>query len=244
MTAPVRGSEATCIGDPRLRCRSDERFRRAHRAFSAPRFQMLYRCWLTDGDAVFVPVSSTAITEALARGTARIESQVLLLSYDHLSPFGEARAFVSTRGRGGRHTLHTASSDSSRLIAISSFVSRWLPRATFDLDILIDGTQDNAQRLIDALLAAGLGTAALTSAEEILANEITVFKDRVRIDAQDLTPRFTFDDAWAHRISMAYQGQPFNVVSRADLIRAKRAAGRPVDLEDVRLLEARSDDEG
>ena len=44
---------------------------------------MLYRRWLTDGDAVFQAVSCTAITEAFARG---IESQVLLLSYGHLSP--------------------------------------------------------------------------------------------------------------------------------------------------------------
>jgi hypothetical protein len=113
-----------------------------------------------------------------------------------------------------------------------------VPRATFDLDILIEASPDNARRLLDALLAAGLGTAALTTADEILANEITVFKDRVRIDVQTSTPGLSFDDAWAHRISMDYQGQPFIVVSRADLILAKRAAGRPVDLEDVHLLEA------
>ncbi len=37
---------------------------------------------------------------------------------------------------------------------------------------------------------------------------------------------------------MNYQGQEFCVVSLKDLISSKRAAGRPVDLEDVRLLEA------
>jgi hypothetical protein len=36
---------------------------------------------------------------------------------------------------------------------------------------------------------------------------------------------------------MEYQGQAFYVVSREDLISSKRAAGRDVDLEDVRLLE-------
>ncbi len=36
---------------------------------------------------------------------------------------------------------------------------------------------------------------------------------------------------------MTYQGQEFYVLSRSDLIAAKRAAGRDVDLEDVRLLE-------
>lgn len=117
-----------------------------------------------------------------------------------------------------------------------------VPRATFDLDILIDATRDNAQRLIDALLAAGLGTATLTTAEEILANEITVFKDRVRIDVQTSTPGLLFADAWANRVSMQYGGEPFHVVCRADLMRAKRAAGRPVDLEDVRLLEAGDDE--
>ena len=113
-----------------------------------------------------------------------------------------------------------------------------VPRATFDLDILIDPTRENAQSLIEALLAAGLGTAALTTAGEILANEITVFKDRVRIDVQTSTPGLLFGDAWANHVSMDYEGQPFQVVSRADLIRAKRAAGRPIDLEDVRLLES------
>ena len=47
---------------------------------------MLYHRWLTDGDAVFESASSSAIEEALARRTARIESHVLLCSYDHLSP--------------------------------------------------------------------------------------------------------------------------------------------------------------
>ena len=72
--------------DLHTRCGSDSRFWRAHRAFSTPRFQMLYRRWSTDGDTVFELVSSPAIADALTRGTARIESHVLLRSYDHLSP--------------------------------------------------------------------------------------------------------------------------------------------------------------
>ena len=43
-------------------------------------------------------------------------------------------------------------------------------------------------------------------------------------------PRSTFD-------LDIYQHQMFFVVSREDLIASKRAAGRKVDLEDVRLLE-------
>jgi hypothetical protein len=113
-----------------------------------------------------------------------------------------------------------------------------VPRATFDLDILIEPTKENAQRLLNALSEAGFGTAELTSADEIISTEITIFTDRVRIDVQTLTPGLLFEDAWAHRATLTYEGQMFEVVSLADLIQSKTAAGREVDLEDVRILRA------
>jgi len=112
-----------------------------------------------------------------------------------------------------------------------------VPRATFDLDILVEATPENAHCLLDALLGAGMGTASLTNVDDILSNEITIFKDRVRIDVQTSTPGLRFEDAWKRRKTMVYQGQSFYVASRDDLISSKRAAGRDVDLEDVRLLE-------
>jgi hypothetical protein len=112
-----------------------------------------------------------------------------------------------------------------------------VPRATFDLDIFVEATPENTRRLLDALLDAGMGTASLTNVDEILSNEITIFKDRVRIDVQTSTPSLRFKDAWERRKTMEYQGQLFYVASREDLISSKRAAGRDVDLEDVRLLE-------
>ncbi|MFZ1768318.1 MAG: DUF6036 family nucleotidyltransferase [Caldilinea sp.] len=112
-----------------------------------------------------------------------------------------------------------------------------VPRATFDLDILIEATPENTQRLLDALLDAGLGTASLTTADAVLAHEITIFRDKVRIDVQTSTPGLDFASAWVQRETMHYGGQVFFVVSRDDLIASKRAAGRARDLEDVRLLE-------
>lgn len=111
-----------------------------------------------------------------------------------------------------------------------------VPRATFDLDILIEATPENAQRLLDALRDAGLGTAALTTSHAVLANEITIFKDRVRVDVQTSTPGVSFPEAWSRRKTVTFQGQDFFILSKKDLIESKRAAGRPVDLEDVRLL--------
>ena len=112
-----------------------------------------------------------------------------------------------------------------------------VPRATFDLDILIEATSENTRRLLAALLDAGMGTASLTNVDEILSNEITIFKDRVRIDVQTSTSGLRFQDAWKRRKTMEYQGQSFYVTSREDLLSSKRASGRDVDLEDVRLLE-------
>jgi hypothetical protein len=111
-----------------------------------------------------------------------------------------------------------------------------VPRATFDLDILIEATEDNAQKLLDALYEAQFGTASMIDAKELVAHEITIFQDRVRIDVQTLTPGIDFPSAWKNKETMNYQGQEFYVLSRADLISSKKAAGRDRDLEDVRLL--------
>ena len=112
-----------------------------------------------------------------------------------------------------------------------------VPRATFDLDIIIEASKENARCLLEALLDAGLGTASLTTIEEILSNEITIFKDRVRIDVQIKTPGLIFEAAWKRKQTMNYRGQEFYVVCLEDLVASKKAAGKTIDLEDIRLLE-------
>jgi tRNA nucleotidyltransferase/poly(A) polymerase len=119
-----------------------------------------------------------------------------------------------------------------------------VPRATFDIDILIDATPDNATKLLEALLEAGLGTSALITPDELLNNEITIFRDRVRVDVQTATPGIQFSDAWSRRTVMTYENQSFFVASKEDLIASKKASARPVDLEDVRLLELPGDSNG
>jgi hypothetical protein len=110
-------------------------------------------------------------------------------------------------------------------------------RNTFDLDLLIDPTMDNARRLLDAFLAINFGTAALITPEELIANEITVFKDLVNIDVQTKTPGLDFSGAWSRREKMTSHGVDFLVVSLDDLLASKRAAGRPKDLLDIEALE-------
>jgi len=111
-----------------------------------------------------------------------------------------------------------------------------VPRATFDLDVLIEPTRENVNRLLHAMIEAGLGTASLASPDDVLATEITIFTDRIRRDVQTSIPGIDFEEAWSHRVTMNDKGQVLEVVSLADLIASKRACGRTVDLEDVRIL--------
>ena len=64
----------------------EESYHEARFAFGAPRFEVLYRRWLSDGDAALDVVSSHAIANAIERGTGRVECHVLPFSYRHLSP--------------------------------------------------------------------------------------------------------------------------------------------------------------
>ncbi len=112
-----------------------------------------------------------------------------------------------------------------------------MPRATFDLDILIEADERNVKNLLAAFLDAGLGTADLITPEELLKNEITVFKDSVRIDVQTFTPGLVFREAWENKDTVKNQDYTIFMLSRKDLIRSKTAAGREVDMEDVRILQ-------
>ena len=110
-------------------------------------------------------------------------------------------------------------------------------RLTYDLDILIDATPENAERLLAAFEEAGFGTASLTTPAELLDAEITIFKDREHVDVQTRTPGIEFDAAWSRRVTAVFHDQPFFVLCKNDLIASKLAAGREIDLEDVRLLQ-------
>jgi hypothetical protein len=111
-----------------------------------------------------------------------------------------------------------------------------LPRTTFDIDLLIRADLTNARKLLGAMTESGLGTAALTTPEEVLKHDITVFRDRVRIDVQTHTPGLVFEDAYRRRNDISFRDARISLVSLSDLIASKLASGRAKDLADVELL--------
>jgi hypothetical protein len=111
------------------------------------------------------------------------------------------------------------------------------PRATKDLDIMIRPTLKNANRLLAALKASGFGTAYLTTPEKILANEINIFEDVMRLDVLTKAKGLIFNTAWQKRqVKPLGRVVKINVVSLPDLINSKRASRRLIDKEDLKIL--------
>ena len=63
-----------------------ERFRRARRAFGAPRFRALRRAWLLGGNRAIDVAMSSSLAESIARGDGRLECQELSRQYLHFTP--------------------------------------------------------------------------------------------------------------------------------------------------------------
>jgi hypothetical protein len=113
------------------------------------------------------------------------------------------------------------------------------PRFTKDLDVWTEPTPENATRVLAALRAFGAPIGDLSV--EDLARPGIVFQMGVppnRIDIVTAIDGVSFADAWPGCNATTYGDQPVPVIGKADLIRNKRASGRPQDLLDVASLEA------
>jgi len=118
------------------------------------------------------------------------------------------------------------------------------PRATKDLDILLDPTPANARRALEALRdffgGADLGytIAELTDPRWIIQLGVAP----VRIDLLSRLTGFpTFQAAWKNRVEARFGAVPTYYLGLDDLIRAKEAAGRAQDRADARVLRQAKD---
>lgn len=89
-------NERRTVAESGVAPRDPEQFDDAANAFRAPRFQRLYRWWLTDGDRVF-DLAAQGLKPALDSGAGRVETVVLPHEYRHLSPVVNA---TRRRARG------------------------------------------------------------------------------------------------------------------------------------------------
>ena len=112
------------------------------------------------------------------------------------------------------------------------------PRATGDLDIWVEPTAENAQRVYAALAAFGAPLSDLSVTD--LFTPGVVFQMGVpprRIDILTSITAVSFDEAWPARVEGRYGDARFPLLGRDALLKNKRALARPKDLLDLELLE-------
>jgi len=113
------------------------------------------------------------------------------------------------------------------------------PRATKDLDVLVEATSNNAKRVYAALAAFGAPLSAFEVGVEHFTSYDGVLQLGVpprRIDIINRADGITFAEAIADGESFTLEGCEIPVIGRSALIKNKRAAGRPQDIADVKAL--------
>jgi len=106
-------------------------------------------------------------------------------------------------------------------------------RTTGDMDLFFRATGKNISRIRKALKKFGL---------QITAKQVKEFSDPgniirlgippVRLELLNNISGLTFGDVWKRRIPGEYGTVAVNFISRDDLLKNKKASGRPKDLAD------------
>ena len=112
------------------------------------------------------------------------------------------------------------------------------PRYTKDIDIWVEPSARNAERVWAALLDFGAPLADVSQAD--FAKPNLVYQMGIepnRVDILMGIDGVRFATAWRNRVRTSYGGVTIHVLGRSDLIRSKRAAARPQDLLDLERLQ-------
>ena len=112
------------------------------------------------------------------------------------------------------------------------------PRATGDLDIWIEPTPDNASKVMRALGEFGAPLTGV-SEKDFSSPGITLqigISPR-RIDILTQISGIGFAEAWSDRCEFKFGEFTVPFLSKAAVIKNKRAAGRPKDIADLDALE-------
>lgn len=113
------------------------------------------------------------------------------------------------------------------------------PRATKDLDILIDATPENARKVLAALRESFGGADIGYKVTDLIDPRwiIQLGVAPTRIDLVSAIPGLSdFETAWKGRVNASFGSVAASYVNLDDLIAAKVAADRPQVRADVRVL--------
>ncbi|OGL45935.1 MAG: hypothetical protein A2W05_01130, partial [Candidatus Schekmanbacteria bacterium RBG_16_38_10] len=108
-------------------------------------------------------------------------------------------------------------------------------RATLDIDIFLRPERSNAERAWHALKEFGYDVTDI-SIEDLLAKKILIRQYAVETDIHPFVKGVSFDQIWKNKVKAKFGNTFVYFASLDDLIKMKQAAGRPRDLEDLKIL--------
>jgi hypothetical protein len=123
------------------------------------------------------------------------------------------------------------------IVGAHALAAHGRPRATADLDVLVEPSKRNARALCAALRDFGFD--ALAEQEEAFATPdrmAVLGAPPLRIDVMTSITGVTFDEAWRGRLRGKMGPYTVSFLGREALMKNKRASGRPKDLVDLEAL--------
>ncbi|GAA4396246.1 hypothetical protein GCM10023187_04130 [Nibrella viscosa] len=110
-------------------------------------------------------------------------------------------------------------------------------RTTGDVDIFIAADQENARRLLRVMERYGYTNGEFEESDFTrIPSYLSFSRYDGYIDLMNFTPGITFDDCFRNHLELTLQGVAVKFISLPDLIRNKKAVGRPQDLRDIENL--------
>ncbi|HTG37128.1 MAG TPA: hypothetical protein VLB76_29785 [Thermoanaerobaculia bacterium] len=128
------------------------------------------------------------------------------------------------------------------VVGAHAMAAHGVPRATGDFDIWVRPDPENSRKVFHALVEFGAPLEASDLRVEDLAKPGTVYQIGLpprRIDLLTEIDGVEFDEAWQSKTVGQVFGLEVPFLGWEALLRNKKAAGRPKDLADVKLLEAK-----
>lgn len=112
------------------------------------------------------------------------------------------------------------------------------PRFTGDIDVFVNPTLVNAERLLSAIRAFGFPSPGLSAAEMIdPARVLQMGVEPVQIHVMSNISGVSWDEAWAGREVGRCGSHDLPFIGKYEFVRNKRASGRLKDLADIEALD-------
>jgi predicted nucleotidyltransferase len=121
------------------------------------------------------------------------------------------------------------------IIGAAAFPVHGYARVTLDTDIFIEPTVANAKRCLAALRDFGYDMSQIT-AHGLLKKKTLIRQYLVEVDIHPYVKGVTFQGIWKRKVKEKTGKLETYFAGLDDLIKMKRAAGRPKDKEDLKIL--------